>query len=417
MEILSLGQKLKRARVYMGYTLKDICEDKISVSKLSCIENDKIKPEPWVLKHICDKLKLTIEYLSQDVEEQIISQIDELSETNDNYIEQLEYYFEIAMEKKYIHLSYKIIQLIFSYYMKNNNLLKCHDLTPKYYNIAIKVDKSIYVYYLDMGEFIFKNKEYNEAHGYFNNVIMILKEKFIDDSSSYFKALYNKIICLLHLKRYSEAIELLTDINQCKNLDLQKNDMILLHILAAILVLLNTKEIKEFEVMENKVYALAKEDVNLLINFKYNVANLLFLIGYYSQALIYIEELNNILLMNKINAPLKESLLYIDLLIKNSIPENALNICDGLLNLAIQNQDNENIEKLYYHKGRILNYMGNFVSAEVYYNLSLDLLTKTDKKEETSKRYFEIGCLYYKMNNTKDAIKYINTSISIKSKI
>lgn len=417
MEILSLGQKLKRARVYMGYTLKDICEDKISVSKLSCIENDKIKPEPWVLKHICDKLKLTIEYLSQDVEEQIISKIDELSETNNNYIERLEYYFEIAVEKNYINLSYKIIQLIFSYYMKDNNLLKCHDLTPKYYNLAIKVDKSIYKYYLDMGEFIFKNQEYNEAYGYFNNVIMILKERVIVDNAAYFKALYNKVICLLHLRRYSESIELLTDIEQCKNLELKKSDMILLHILISILVLLNTKEIKEFEAMENKVYELINENVNLLIDIKYNIAKLLSLIGYYSQALIYVEELNNILLMNKIDAPLKESLLHIDLLIKNSRPENALDICDGLLNLAIKNQDNENIEKLYYHKGRILNYIGNFTSAEVYYILSLDLLTKSNKKEEMSKRYFEIGCLYYKMNNTKDAIKYINTAITIKNKI
>ncbi|SHH93152.1 hypothetical protein [Clostridium intestinale] len=43
MEILSTGEKIKRARIYKGITLKELCGDKISISKMSCIENEKIK--------------------------------------------------------------------------------------------------------------------------------------------------------------------------------------------------------------------------------------------------------------------------------------------------------------------------------------------------------------------------------------
>ena len=43
MEILSTGEKIKRARVYKGITLKELCRDRISISKMSCIENGKIK--------------------------------------------------------------------------------------------------------------------------------------------------------------------------------------------------------------------------------------------------------------------------------------------------------------------------------------------------------------------------------------
>ena len=45
MEILSTGEKIKRARIYKGITLKDLCEDKISISKMSCIENGKVKAD------------------------------------------------------------------------------------------------------------------------------------------------------------------------------------------------------------------------------------------------------------------------------------------------------------------------------------------------------------------------------------
>jgi len=58
MEILSTGEKIKRTRIYKGYTLREICDDKISVSKMSCIENDKIAPEDWVLEYLAEKLDL-----------------------------------------------------------------------------------------------------------------------------------------------------------------------------------------------------------------------------------------------------------------------------------------------------------------------------------------------------------------------
>ena len=50
MEILSTGEKIKRARVYKGITLKELCRDRISISKMSCIENGKIKADEESLK-------------------------------------------------------------------------------------------------------------------------------------------------------------------------------------------------------------------------------------------------------------------------------------------------------------------------------------------------------------------------------
>ncbi|WP_243276500.1 helix-turn-helix domain-containing protein [Clostridium saudiense] len=52
MEILSTGEKIKRARVYKGITLKELCRDRISISKMSCIENGKIKADEESLKYI-----------------------------------------------------------------------------------------------------------------------------------------------------------------------------------------------------------------------------------------------------------------------------------------------------------------------------------------------------------------------------
>ena len=58
MEILSTGDKIKRARVYKGITLKELCGDRISISKMSCIENGKVKADNDIIKYIADKMDI-----------------------------------------------------------------------------------------------------------------------------------------------------------------------------------------------------------------------------------------------------------------------------------------------------------------------------------------------------------------------
>lgn len=80
MEILSTGEKIKRARVYQGITLKELCGNKVSISKMSCIENGKIKADKDMLEYIANKLDLDYEYLVRDVKEQIISNLELINE-------------------------------------------------------------------------------------------------------------------------------------------------------------------------------------------------------------------------------------------------------------------------------------------------------------------------------------------------
>ena len=71
MEILSTGEKIKRSRIYKGITLKELCGDKISISKMSCIENSKIKADEEALRYISNKLEVDYNYLVRDVYDQI----------------------------------------------------------------------------------------------------------------------------------------------------------------------------------------------------------------------------------------------------------------------------------------------------------------------------------------------------------
>ena len=75
MEILSTGEKIKRARIFKGITLKELCEDKISIAKMSCIENGKAKADRELLEYIAEKIEIDLNYLIEDVYEQITNNL------------------------------------------------------------------------------------------------------------------------------------------------------------------------------------------------------------------------------------------------------------------------------------------------------------------------------------------------------
>ena len=121
MEILSTGEKIKRARVYKGITLKELCRDRISISKMSCIENGKIKADEESLKYIAEKLQIDYNYLTQDVYEQIKSNIENIK-TNNYSLEKLDkmigYNLEYSCKHNYNDLALELIHILFEVYIK-----------------------------------------------------------------------------------------------------------------------------------------------------------------------------------------------------------------------------------------------------------------------------------------------------------
>ena len=121
MEILSTGQKIKRARIYKGITLKELCKEKISISKMSCIENGKVKADEETIKYIADIIQVDYDYLIQDIYEQIYNNLQTIKkekpvgrELEDNININLGY----AIEYEYNDLALELIHILFTYYSK-----------------------------------------------------------------------------------------------------------------------------------------------------------------------------------------------------------------------------------------------------------------------------------------------------------
>lgn len=64
-EILTLGEKIKRRRKAMQLTLKDVAGDYMTPAQLSYIESNKCSPSISMLKYICNRLGLDTQYVTE----------------------------------------------------------------------------------------------------------------------------------------------------------------------------------------------------------------------------------------------------------------------------------------------------------------------------------------------------------------
>jgi tetratricopeptide (TPR) repeat protein len=75
------------------------------------------------------------------------------------------------------------------------------------------------------------------------------------------------------------------------------------------------------------------------------------------------------------------------------------------------------IEKAYYYKAMLISKNDDIIMSEMYMNLSLDVLLKCGSKKQIYKRYMEMGNIYFKMNNTQEALKYFALALKLTKKI
>jgi len=417
MEILSTGEKIKRARIYKGYTLKDLCEEKISVSKMSCIENDKIKPEEWILDFISEKLQIDPGYLKEDIRDQVVKNIRDIEkkENSEEYEDVLEYNLSFIEEYSYFDISFHIMHLLFNHYLNENKIEKIQLVMSKYYDYLQKCfsEERAATYYMDIARYFYSTKEFTEAANYYNNVRKVSK-----DNQNYVllsRATYNEAACYVMLEKYEIAYEIaakLIDLMDYIEDDVKKAEAY--HMMA---ILCLRRNMEYFDIYEQKAYELYENDLVHKSQAIYNYAVVMFSLGIRDKAISYINKALECYPKDNKELLVNFMLMNISKLIENGVLDKAQNICDETLNFAIDLDNIVFIEKAYYYKALILEKEGNLHSAEMYMNLSLDAMLKFASNSHIYRRYMEMGDMYHRMGNVSEAIKYFNFAIQLEKKM
>ncbi|KEI03190.1 ferrous iron transport protein B [Clostridium botulinum] len=417
MEVLSIGEKIKRARIYKGYTLKDVCDNKISVSKLSCIENDKVVPESWILEYISSKLNLDIEYLNEDVETQINKNIDRIVKNNDSedYQKKLKYNLIIADKYGHYELAVSIMHLIFRYFIDRNNLKEAQELIGNYYDVSNKSsDNSCkYNYYMDIATLFYKSNEFYQASIYFRNIRKYAS--YGEDNKVIAYSIYGEIKCYIKMRYFNDAYKLADKLQLL--LEYVSDDLRRAQIYQTLSILSLRENDGKFKDYEKNTYELYKEHKDYTARAMFDFAATMFSIGESNRAIDYIKKAMKVYPYNDKENLVKFMLKCTEELIKNNIFEESSSLVDTTLNYAIKLNNIKFIEKSYYLKAMLLKQQNNLLAAEMYMNLSLDSLVKFGNKKEIYDRYMIMGEMYYKIGSVKESLKYFTLAMALQKKL
>ncbi|MBE6050428.1 MAG: transcriptional regulator [Clostridium sp.] len=409
MEILSTGEKIKRARIYKGITLKDLCEDKISISKMSCIENGKVKADKEIVRYIADKIELDYDYLIQDVYEQIVDNLAVIKEskTKDEDIEEnIRHNLYYAVEYKYYELAFELIHILFSYFLEEQKYEKIQLIISQYYDLYQKnnATENTIIYFEDMARFLLQNKEYVEAIAYYSRLREIISLDNDRNKEIYAGITYNEGMCYCKLNEEEKAYELLQEsIKYSTYLKDEISKGKIYQVIALASIKLNKDNAEEYI---EKAYEYQKENPILVASAKGEYAKAYFEVQNTERAkkeIISAIEIFPSHNKSKFVQFLNES---IETLYKNEEYDKAYELTDQALDLSIETGDIRLIEKSYYFKGSILQKQGKVREAEMYMNLSMDSLFKFGTQEQIRLRYLDMANMYYNLGESKESIKY-----------
>ncbi|MBE6062328.1 MAG: transcriptional regulator [Clostridium butyricum] len=422
MEILSTGEKIKRARIFKGITLKELCEDKISIAKMSCIENGKAKADKELLEYIAEKIDIDFEYLVEDVYEQITNNLENIKrniwcdiESENKIKDNLSY----AIKYKYFDLAFELIHILFSYYVEDNKVENIQLIVSQYYDLYQRNNKpkNTYIYFKDMARYLFQNGEYIEAASYYSKLreMMSNQNEKDFDKNDYCLISYNEALCFKQLNKFEEAYDILSNVIECvDNLIDEEYKGDIYHIYAILCIKLRKNCADNYK---KKAYDYQKFNPISLALSHGEYGKYYFEIGERDKAISEIEEGIKIF-PNDNECKNVEFLNYCThLFIENKEFEVANKLAEEALDMAIITDNIKLIEKSYYLKGTILQKMDKHSEAEKYMNLSLDALFKFGSREERKNRYYEMANLYYKLGSTTDSLKYFNLALNVDKKI
>lgn len=415
MEILSTGEKIKRIRIYHGVTLKELCGDKVSISKMSCIENGKIKADKDILEYISQKLNIDYDYLVSDVKEQLINNLEIIKKNTveENKEEVLKNNINYALEYSYDDLAFEFTHILFNFYVEKDKIENIQTIVSQYYDLYQKnntPDNTI-IYYTDMAEFFYSTKEYNEAINYYNRIKPLLKKKEELDINKYSYICYKEGMSYLNICSLEQAYNSLKEaISYVDNLEDDNKKGNLYQAFARINILLNNEGKEKYI---NLSYSYKEDNLMNLAIAKGENGKCFFAINNKERALKEIKEGINLFPKENKSEYVKFLNSCAEALYDNEEYDYSYEITDSALNCAIENNDIIQIEQAYYLKGMILQKQGMYDQAETYMNLSLDSLLKFSNKEQKYKRYLDMAEMYHKLGETRDSLKYLGLAIKL----
>lgn len=218
MEVLTLGQKIKKLRKEKKMTLKELAGDRITAAQISHIERDKSYPSHDLLEYFARQLRVSIDYLLESKEMQIKKLSESLILKSEIHIRSKEYKeakqdLKVIIETcekhqvKSVCAKAKFLYGIIN--LKEKNYHEASNLIEESLILYVSTDNTIGVLdcYKELGKLYLQQNIYNVALDKFVQGQKYLKNKDYQDYDREFIFLTNIAYANVKMDRHDEGIK------------------------------------------------------------------------------------------------------------------------------------------------------------------------------------------------------------------
>lgn len=417
MQILSLGEKIKKLRKEQNMTLKELAGDRITAAQISHIERDKSHTSHELLEYLADKLGVSVDYLLETKEMQSKKITDNLILKSEIYIkcDELEEAEEQINEIIKVCKNYKLTEN----YGKCNNLLaeiycKRGDYSSAvyyyekalYYFIKNEDKEDIYNCYVSIGDIYGLDKFHKGALTHYMFAKEVLEESNIEDGDIY-KELYSKISkSYMNLKQPQKALEFMEKIDRIDNEDNVKEEVNILVMKAK--GLLSVGKYVESKECFNKALEIIKkeENKNRLAQVYLTMSNIYSEIGDVDKHLEYSQKVYDITKRDE-NKYMMESLFnMIESYVQKGEYEMAKKYCKLALVSSIKNKDKYYEYKSLKFYSDMYKNQDEVETAIDYLNKCITIANNLQDSKILANLYIELGKLYSNISKDKELEYY-----------
>jgi transcriptional regulator with XRE-family HTH domain len=422
MEILSLGEKIKRRRKDLDMTLKDLAGDRITPGQISLVESGKSNPSMDLLEYLATTLNTSVEYLMETEEtqaEKICVYYENVAEAHilnkdfqlgEQFLESAMYYAEkYNLDSRKARNLY--LRAIISTEKKEMGLAQQYFLAANAIFIRLGLQEDVINTYVKLGKITIDLEAYHSSCSYFQQAEKVFMEN--DIGNDYLLGEIYYYIALIYFK--------LDNVDKSMNYSyLAKEKFAEIN---------NKKEYGKSLLLLSKEY-IKKEDINNAI--KYSKKSLE--VFKENKDVVYIGNIENELgrlfyefdnleesfvhLNNAKEIRLKED--------KGAIIDTLSNICDNYIKLKdvdnsrkvleeimenVSSGDEANLVRYYLLKYRVDILDKNIKEAEDTLLMALDYAEKVSLTKYVGELSITIGKFYIDNGDDKQAAKYLNKGV------
>ncbi|MGM9535823.1 MAG: helix-turn-helix domain-containing protein [Intestinibacter sp.] len=413
MNILSLGEKIKKLRKEKNMTLKELAGDRITAAQISHIERDKSHTSYELLEYLADRLDVSIDYLLETKEMQSKKITDNLILQSEIYIKrdaldeaekEIKEIIEICEEYDLSENYGKCNYLLGNIYLKRKDSRKANFYFEKALFHFIKNDdkKRIFQCYMNIANIYFEDKFYQVALTNYYFAKEILDEINVDDPDTY-KELYSKISkCYIKMDDTEKALEFIEKIGNIDNQYSPAQEVEML-VLKAKNLLAEAKYVESKEYFAKALKIIEKEEnKDKLAQVYLTVGSIYGEMGDNEKFLEYSEKVYDIK-KNDSDEYMMDSLFNI---IKSYIDSNEFELAKKYSKLAlaaaIKTKSKYNEFKALKYYCDIYKYKGETDISIEYLIKCIEIVSKLDNEKILGNLYIELGQLYSGVSKEKE---------------